>query len=896
MSLVAKIYNENCLDTMSVMSDCFIDLIFTDPPYGLGSKIIIRPDGKPDYAKASDFMDKWDMPTGKFWETWFAEAFRILKFGGHCLMFGMDRQLLIYKYYANLAGFNENQSLYWYQAQGFPKSSDLSKNLEKNFNLKLILGSNIDRWIDSETVSTVVNQLKKSQIDVGIVMEKNCFVQKSVIMNTEEQQPHLSIPLTVQIVGWKLDDIKSSVEVKLNIVVENVNRSITQLPLIASLVDNKLQDLNQTVGQKNFTVQKAVQINLIEKILDRIKDVEAQKIWNGKRRYWKQEDISVLCAELTDNLLHTILSYALNIQNLDMMFQMDSVFVTRVTITNSTREDLIISMESMLVDLLRGKLISDKYSGYKYSIAPLKQTNETILVFQKPYKTGSCMHDILAMESGDKIITCGALDIDGGRVPTKDKLGGGGQKRDTMDGIKDWDRPWRHDEEKVQNHIDSVNESVRKGEELGRYPSQVFCNNESAELIDKQSGVSKSAGGRIGNKDGALNRLGKTGFTHEYEKGNPGFGDVGGASKILHKCNFEPEELGDKTITCGALNIDGGRVPTNDELGRMQKSSPLPSEYGFNDNSMGGKFQDGSDLGRYPAQTFCNDESAELLDKQSGIKTSCKSKSVHPAYGDSFKFGGGVSSPENQYSDTGGCSKVLHKCNFEPEELKEVGCSSSGDSTITCGALNIDGGRVPIDKIRDKSQLRTMVRGVKEEKDVWGINNNKVPETLQVVREDGRYPSQTFCNSDASEILDNQSGERPSGKSNNNAEVGVSGNATPLRRGKLVSRNDAGGCSKVLDRCDYENEEYDIYNYCPKVSSKERGDSKHPTMKPISLITKILKLFITPNQQVVYDPFTGTGSTGIACVTHKRNFIGSEISEQYCKIAEKRIADAKYGL
>ena len=581
MSLVTKIYNENCLDTMSVMSDCFVDLIFTDPPYGLGSKIIIRPDGKPDYAKASDFMDKWDMPTGKFWETWFAEAFRVLKFGGHCLMFGMDRQLLIYKYYANLAGFNENQSLYWYQAQSFPKSSDLSKNLDKHFKA--------DRKV----------------------------VGKYKLPNGSD---------------WNLKQAEDST-------VEHSKPSFT------------------------------------------------------------------------------------------------SSGVRTLDITAPTTD------------------LAKKYSGYKYSIAPLKQTNETILVFQKPYKTGSCMHDILAMESGDKIITCGALDIDGGRVPTKDKLGGGGQKRDTMDGIKDWDRPWRHDEEKVQNHIDSVNESVRKGEELGRYPSQVFCNDESAELIDKQSGVSKSAGGRIGNKDGALNRLGKTGFTHEYVKGNPGFGDVGGASKILHKCNFEPEELGDKTITCGALNIDGGRVPTNDELGRMQKSSPLPSEYGFNDNSMGGKFQGGSDLGRYPAQTFCN--------------------------------------------------------------------------------------------------------------------------------------------SDASEILDNQSGERPSGKSNNNAETGVSGNATPLRRGKLISRNDTGGCSKVLDKCDYENEEYDIYNYCPKVSSKERGDSKHPTMKPISLITKILKLFMTPNQQVVYDPFTGTGSTGIACVTHERNFIGSEISEEYCKIAEKRIADAK---
>jgi hypothetical protein len=41
--------------------------------------------------------------------------------------------------------------------------------------------------------------------------------------------------------------------------------------------------------------------------------------------------------------------------------------------------------------------LAQKYNGMKYSIAPLKQTNETILVFQKPYKTGSCLHDTLGI-------------------------------------------------------------------------------------------------------------------------------------------------------------------------------------------------------------------------------------------------------------------------------------------------------------------------------------------------------------------------------------------------------------------------------------------------------------------------------------------------------------------
>jgi DNA modification methylase len=38
--------------------DCSVDILYCDPPYALGSEITIRSDGKPDYAKAVDFMNK----------------------------------------------------------------------------------------------------------------------------------------------------------------------------------------------------------------------------------------------------------------------------------------------------------------------------------------------------------------------------------------------------------------------------------------------------------------------------------------------------------------------------------------------------------------------------------------------------------------------------------------------------------------------------------------------------------------------------------------------------------------------------------------------------------------------------------------------------------------------
>ena len=41
--------------------------------------------------------------------------------------------------------------------------------------------------------------------------------------------------------------------------------------------------------------------------------------------------------------------------------------------------------------------------------------------------------------------------------------------------------------------------------------------------------------------------------------------------------------------------------------------------------------------------------------------------------------------------------------------------------------------------------------------------------------------------------------------------------------------------------------------------------------------------------QLILDPFMGSGTTGVACLNTNRNFIGIELDENYFKIAEERI-------
>ena len=64
--------------------------------------------------------------------------------------------------------------------------------------------------------------------------------------------------------------------------------------------------------------------------------------------------------------------------------------------------------------------------------------------------------------------------------------------------------------------------------------------------------------------------------------------------------------------------------------------------------------------------------------------------------------------------------------------------------------------------------------------------------------------------------------------------------------------------------------------------------NKHPTVKPIKLMEYLVKL-VTPPGGVVFDPFTGSGTTGIACALQGFDFIGAEMDPDYCKIARSRI-------
>ncbi|MEG3630677.1 DNA-methyltransferase [Streptomyces poriticola] len=73
-------------------------------------------------------------------------------------------------------------------------------------------------------------------------------------------------------------------------------------------------------------------------------------------------------------------------------------------------------------------------------------------------------------------------------------------------------------------------------------------------------------------------------------------------------------------------------------------------------------------------------------------------------------------------------------------------------------------------------------------------------------------------------------------------------------------------------------------------ASQPRKDRVHITQKPVEVMQELVQ--ICPPGGTVLDPFTGSGTTGVAALREGRKFIGVELSEHYADIAEQRLQRA----
>lgn len=138
------LHHGDCLAVLKTLPSESVDAVVTDPPYGLSNHdaadvaeaLRAWLDGKPYSPKGSGFMGKsWDafVPGPEVWR----ECLRVLKPGGHLLVFAGTRTQDLMGIAVRLAGFDSRDAirveglLAWEYGSGFPKSLSVSKALDK---------------------------------------------------------------------------------------------------------------------------------------------------------------------------------------------------------------------------------------------------------------------------------------------------------------------------------------------------------------------------------------------------------------------------------------------------------------------------------------------------------------------------------------------------------------------------------------------------------------------------------------------------------------------------------------------------------------------------------------------------------------------------------------------
>jgi hypothetical protein len=188
----------------------------------------------------------------------------------------------------------------------------------------------------------------------------------------------------------------------------------------------------------------------------------------------------------------------------------------------------------------------------------------------------------------------------------------------------------------------------------------------------------------------------------------------------------------------------------------------------------------------------------------------------------------------------------------------------------------------------------------------------------------GRWPANVLLDEDAAAMLDKQTGELVSGANPTRRSSDKFRDAYGEFKGRaecFAARGvDIGGASRFyyVAKPSREERDYGLEQLQQRTAAELTGrkpGSKglqnpragiragsmdrdvaarvarnvHPTVKPVELMRWLVKL-VTPPDGIVLDPFTGSGTTGMACRYESRRFIGIEREAEYHQIAEARIA------
>lgn len=203
----------DCAEVLKTIPDASVDAVVSDPPYGLGTR---EPTGEEidEYLAGArldtggDFMGKeWDIPPVRVW----VECMRALKPGGILMAFAGTRTWDIMHAGIEAAGFVEHRGLrdkfgvsmlQWIHGQGFPKSLDISKAIDKilrafdlpKLKIEHFMANKAAAGLPSELVEAPKNDETWGKIReaLNVTLDEEIEFEKGLVLTTKASKKAVS--------------------------------------------------------------------------------------------------------------------------------------------------------------------------------------------------------------------------------------------------------------------------------------------------------------------------------------------------------------------------------------------------------------------------------------------------------------------------------------------------------------------------------------------------------------------------------------------------------------------------------------------------------------------------------------------------------------------------------
>lgn len=189
------------------------------------------------------------------------------------------------------------------------------------------------------------------------------------------------------------------------------------------------------------------------------------------------------------------------------------------------------------------------------------------------------------------------------------------------------------------------------------------------------------------------------------------------------------------------------------------------------------------------------------------------------------------------------------------------------------GAINIDGCRVP-SSVADQAYMMDRVGGFNNTRSIGGDGILGGGETIDRTAFDptkGRWPANVITDGSEEVVGMFPNGAKQAGSPKKTTHKdGMFGIGTPGR----IYKEDNNSAARFF--------------YSAKANKKDRAESKHPTVKPVSLMRWLVRL-VTPPGGTLVDPFAGSGTTGEAAYMEGFNAILIEREDEYVADIERRL-------